>query len=84
MGMIDLDRLIQWALVGFCAGTLVLITHILTVEIMFQRFQELSADIHEQRIEIPVASDFPLPRLNSLDSLAYCISMVNQMEKDNQ
>lgn len=82
--MIDLDKLTQWALIAFGAATIVLVTHLLTAEIMFQKFQELSADIHEQTIEIPVSNDFPLPRLNTLDSLAYCINMVHQMEERNK
>jgi small neutral amino acid transporter SnatA (MarC family) len=77
--MIDLDKLIQRILVACVAGGLVLITHLLTVEMMFNNFESLNAEIHEQTIE---ASQFPLPRLNSPDSLAYCINMVEQMKED--
>jgi len=79
--MIDLDKLIQWALIAFAAGSLVLITHLLTLQMAFQEFQRLSADIHEQTVEISEVSDFPLPRLNSLDSLGYCIAMIHAMEQ---
>ena len=73
--MIDLDKLIQWALIAFGAGSLVLITHLLTLQMAFQEFQRLSADIHEQTVEISEVSDFPIPRGNSLDSLALIVAL---------
>tara|TARA_R110000824_G_scaffold78549_3_gene198231 strand:- start:786 stop:1034 length:249 start_codon:yes stop_codon:yes gene_type:complete len=78
--MIDLDKLIQWALVAFSAGTLVLITHLLTIQMAFHKFEELSADIHEQTTWQQAENAFPLPRLNGADSLAYCINMVDEMK----
>ena len=80
--MFDLDKLMQWAVIAFGAGTLVLITHLLTMQMAFQEFQKLSADIHEQTVEISEVSDFPIPRGNSLDSLAYCIMKVMTMEQE--
>jgi hypothetical protein len=80
--MIDLDKLIQRIIVACVAGSLVLITHLLTVEMMFNNFESLNAETHGQVMELKESSGFPLPRLNSPDSLAYCINMVQQMEED--
>tara|TARA_R110000744_G_scaffold85947_4_gene167968 strand:+ start:539 stop:787 length:249 start_codon:yes stop_codon:yes gene_type:complete len=82
--MIDLERCLQLAAVAFIAGTLVLISHLLTMQMMWERFEGMSRDIHQEAKVEQVENIFPLPRLNNLDSLAYCISMVSQMEKDNQ
>ena len=79
--MFDLDKLIQWSWVAFGVASLVLITHLLTLQ-AFQEFQKLSADIHEQTVETREVSDFPIPRGNSLDSLAYCIMKVMTMEQE--
>ena len=82
--MFDLDKLLQWAVIAFAAGTLVLITHLLTIEVAFQNFQELSAIIHEQTTVQQAENAFPLPRLNGPDSLAYCINMVDHMVAGTQ
>ena len=79
--MFDLDKLIQWSWVAFGVASLVIITHLLTMQMAFQEFQKLSADIHEQTVETREVSDFPIPRGNSLDSLAYCIMKVMTMEQ---
>ena len=82
--MIDLERCLQLAAVAFIAGTLVLMSHLLTMQMMWERFEGMSLDIHQGAKIEQAESLFPLPRLNNLDSLAYCITMISQMEKDNQ
>ena len=79
--MIDLDRLVQWAVVAFVIASIVLVTHLLTVQMMFDQFKIMNAEIHDTAVE--EASGFPLPRLNRPDSLSYCINMVQQMERDH-
>tara|TARA_R100000808_G_C2136143_1_gene144477 strand:- start:1480 stop:1725 length:246 start_codon:yes stop_codon:yes gene_type:complete len=78
--MIDLDKLFHYAMIAIFAGSLVLITHLLTVEVMFSNFKDLNREVHSTTIENRV-SDFPIPRGNSLDSLAYCIMKVMTMEQ---
>ena len=80
--MFDLDKLLQWSWVAVGVASLVIITHLLTMQMAFQEFQKLSADIHEQTVETSEVSDFPIPRGNSLDSLAYCIMKVMTMEQE--
>tara|TARA_R110000824_G_C15038842_1_gene660180 strand:- start:578 stop:823 length:246 start_codon:yes stop_codon:yes gene_type:complete len=81
--MIDLDKLIQWALVAFSVASIVLVTHLLTVQVMFQEFKVMNAEVHETTVVEQGVSEFPLPRLNSPDSLAYCIAMVGHMTRDH-
>ena len=79
--MIDLNKLIQWLLIAFSAGSIVLITHLLTVDMMFTSFQSLNNEIHSNTIERET-SDFPIPRGTSLDSLAFCIMKIQAMEEN--
>ena len=81
--MIDLEKCLQLAAVAFIAGTLVLISHLLTMQMMLDRFENMNLDIHQQTTIKEDGIPFPLPRLNSLDSLAYCINMVDQMKGEN-
>ena len=45
--MIDLDRLVQWAVVAFVVASIVLITHLLTVQMMFDQFKIMNAEGHD-------------------------------------
>jgi hypothetical protein len=81
--MIDLDRVAKICLYILTGGTLVLSSHMMTMRYALAELHEIQVMAHTGQPTVVVSPEFPLPRLNSPDSLAYCINMVEQMENDH-
>tara|TARA_R110002110_G_scaffold107884_1_gene269796 strand:- start:343 stop:591 length:249 start_codon:yes stop_codon:yes gene_type:complete len=82
--MIDLDRVARICFYILTGGTLVLASHMMTMRYALAELHQIQAMAHTgQPTTVVVGPEFPLPRLNSPDSLAYCIQMVEEMKRDN-
>jgi hypothetical protein len=77
--MIDLYKVIKWFLVFGGIWFAMWMSHFMTMNIVRFELSNMVIPLHEPMV-VPSGSEFPLPRLNGADSLAYCINMVGEMK----
>ena len=77
--MIDLEKMIRWTLIFGGIWFTIWTSHFLTMKIVRTELSNMVIPLHEPMV-MPSGSEFPLPRLNGADSLAYCINMVGEMK----